>query len=233
MEAQPSYRLLRIDFTDDQACAFCPNRLTTGIGRVLVDDAGNEVFAGPVCAKKNARNAGEKVPNLTLASLEPEAAKPTPTSPSGDKALAKPRAPRVSDEEVQRQHAISYLLLRAEKLSAYKGMCFGRLQEVYERYRARGLSENDQTYLQNLMAKVERERPEYSYANLQALYACHFWIERFLGQENSDFIRGLRHYLRSNLYLKPAQIEGLNKWFERREGMISIKSDAFQLPDES
>lgn len=47
MEAQPSYRLLRIDFTDDQACAFCPNRLTTGIGRVLVDDAGKEVFCRP------------------------------------------------------------------------------------------------------------------------------------------------------------------------------------------
>lgn len=232
MEAQPSYRLLRIDFTDDQACAFCPNRLTTGIGRVLVDDAGNEVFAGPVCAKKHARNAGEKVPDLTLASFEPDSGKAAPSPGTKRRAPAGPRAPRVSDEEAQRQRAISYLLLRAEKLAAYKGMCFGRLQEVYVRYRARGLSANDQTYLQNLMAKVERERPEYGYANLQALYACHFWIERFLAEEDSDFIRGLRHYLRSNLHLKPAQIAGLNKWFERREGMISINPDAFRLPEE-
>lgn len=233
MEAQPSYRLLRIDFTDDQACAFCPNRLTTGIGRVLLDDAGNEVFAGPVCAKKHARNAGEKVPDLTLASVEPDSGKRAASPGAKRKVSAEPRVSRVSDEQAQRQRAIGYLLLRAEKLAAYKGMCFGRLQEVYERYRARGLSANDEAYLLNLMAKVERERPEYGYANLQALYACHFWIERFLGEEDSDFIRGLRHYLRTHLYLKPTQIAGLNKWFERREGMISIRPDAFARPDDA
>ncbi|MGY2169795.1 hypothetical protein [Pseudomonas gingeri] len=222
-----AYTLVRIDFYSGEKCGVCPRPLTSGKARVLVDELGNEVFVGPVCAVREAANGKEKVPDLTMAALDPEAEGGAGGAPRVGAPGAGGNTSSQDTSERDRVRAESYLLLRTEKLATYPGMSYGKLKELQTRYRGAELTEDDIRYLINLMAKVQRERPEYSYRNLQAIYACDFWIERFLINDKSDFISDLKSYLNSKLALTTRQIEGLNKWFKHREGMISIKPDAF------
>ncbi|MFS2160660.1 hypothetical protein ACCD10_25430 [Pseudomonas sp. Pseusp122] len=219
------YTLVRIDFFSGEKCGVCPKPLTSGKARVLVDEAGNEVFVGPVCAQNKAVNGKAKVPDLTAAAWDPDAvlsgggAKTTAGSSSAVGASQPDNSDRVRAE--------SYLLLRTEKLPSYEGMSYGKLADLHRQYLSEGLTDNDVKYLLNLMAKVQTARPEYSYRNLQAIYACDFWIKRFLAQDASDFIASLQTYLKTHLALTPGQIGGLNKWFNNQPGMISIKPEAF------
>lgn len=219
------YTLVRIDFYSGEKCDVCPRPLTSGKARVLVDEAGNELFVGPVCAQKKATNGKGKVPDLTMAALDPEAVS------AGGNSAGKPgssNGPATSQiDNSDRLKAESYLLLRTEKLVNYSGMSYGKLADLHRRYLINGLSDDDVKYLLNLMAKVKNDRPEYSYKNLQAIYACDFWIQRFLAKDASDFILSLKAYLHAHLALTPGQIDGLNKWFKNKPGMISIKPDAF------
>ena len=120
-----------------------------------------------------------------------------------------------------------YLLLRVEKLGDFRGMKLDTLVKLAEKLRMAGLADDDYSYLKNLMAKVKTVRPEFSIKNLQAIYACNYWINYFLAKESSDFISDLKRSLNRDLALTPSQVEGLNKWFNNRPGMLSIKSDAF------
>jgi hypothetical protein len=104
-----------------------------------------------------------------------------------------------------------------------------KLAELHGRYQARKLTANDYAYLANLMNKVETTNPRYSHKNLLAIYACQFWINRYLANEKSEFISSLDKYLQRKLALTPEQIDGLNNWFKNRPGMLSIKLDAFSF----
>lgn len=76
--------------------------------------------------------------------------------------------------------------------------------------------------------------PEYSLKNLQAFYACEFWINQFI-QDNQEkdlsYVESLRSYLHAKLALTPSQITGLNKWFDNTNGrkMVRLKPNPFAI----
>ncbi|WP_185265986.1 hypothetical protein [Halopseudomonas xiamenensis] len=145
------YRLVRIDFSDDRKCAFCSRPLTSGKVRILVDDNEHEAHAGPVCTKKNISNLGERVPDFTLTALNGD--EPEMSGVGGGRAGT--HIPTQTPEDKARNKAISYLLLRIEKLSHLNGMSQPKLAELHSRYQARRLTANDYSYLTNLMNKVD------------------------------------------------------------------------------
>ncbi len=85
----------------------------------------------------------------------------------------------INKEETQRRLAECYLLLRVEKLGDFRGMKLDTLVKLAEKLRMAGLADDDYSYLKNLMAKVKTVRPEFSIKNLQAIYACNYWINYF------------------------------------------------------
>ncbi|APC19576.1 hypothetical protein BLL42_28090 (plasmid) [Pseudomonas frederiksbergensis] len=227
-----AYISLRVDFSTNDECNFCGNRLRSGKVRILVDDEGREVQAGPVCAKNNSVNPKEKIPDLTAAAFEGDEPELTRGGPGGQATAAASVIGEVSrgatnKEEIQRRMAECYLLLRVEKLGDFRDMKFERLVTLAEKLRGAVLADGDYRYLNNLMAKVQTVRPEVSIKNLQAIYACNYWINYFLAKESSDFISDLKRSLHRDLALTPGQVEALNKWFKNRPGMLSIKPDAF------
>ncbi|WP_313025458.1 hypothetical protein [Pseudomonas lopnurensis] len=228
-----AYSRLRVDFSTNDECHFCDNKLRSGKVRILVDDEGREVQAGPVCAQKHSVNPKEKIPDLTAAAFEgdePEltqAGQGDQPAGTGWRGGARSSAGTADQEERQRRLAECYLLLRVEKLGNFRGMKLERLVQLAEKLRDSGLELDDYRYLGNLMAKVGTARPEYTFKNLQAIYACSYWIDYFLAKESADFISDLQRSLRKELALTPGQVIGLNKWFKNRSGMLSIKPDAF------
>lgn len=222
------YIRLRVDFSTDDECHFCDNRLRSGKVRILVDNEGREVQAGPICAKKHSTNPKGKIPDLTAAALEGDEPELTQYGPGGQATAASGGGRSTAyNEEVQRRIAECYLLLRVEKLEDFRGMRYEPLVKLAEKLRSSGLEGADYRYLNNLMAKVQTARPEFSSKNLQAIYACNYWINYFLSQESSEFISSLKSSLHRDLALTLGQVEGLNKWFKNRTGMLSIKPDAF------
>lgn len=226
-----AYIRLRVDFSTNDECHFCDNRLRSGKVRILVDDDGREVQAGPVCAKNNSVNPKGRIPDLTAAAFEGDEPELTGGG-SGGQVTAASGSGRAHDgttdkEEMQHRLAECYLLLRVEKLDDFRGMKLDALVKLAEKLRGAGLTVGDYRYLNNLMVKVQTARPEFSIKNLQAIYACNYWINHFLARESSDFISDLKRSLHRDLALTPGQVEALNKWFNNRPGMLSIKPDAF------
>lgn len=226
-----AYIRLRVDFSTNDECHFCDNRLRSGKVCVLVDDDGREVQAGPVCAKKHSVNPKEKIPDLTAAAFEGDEPELNQRGAGGQATVASggggTRGNTTNKEEMQRRLAECYLLLRVEKLGDFRGMRHEPLMRLVEKLRGSGLEVGDYRYLNNLMAKVQTARPEFSIKNLHAIYACNYWINYFLAQESSDFISNLKRSLHRNLALTSGQVEAINKWFKNRPGMLSIKPDAF------
>lgn len=225
------YIRLRVDFSVNDECHFCDNRLRSGKVSILVDDEGCEVQAGPVCAKKHSVNPKEKIPDLTDAAFDGDEPELTRGEQGGQASAAsasrRAHGGAINKEEAQRRLAECYLLLRVEKLGDFRGMKLETLVTLAEKLRGAGLAGSDYSYLNNLMAKVKTARPEFSIKNLQAIYACNYWINYFLAKESSDFISNLKSSLHRDLALTQGQVEGLNKWFKNRPGMLSVKPDAF------
>lgn len=131
-----------------------------------------------------------------------------------------------------KHNAIAYLLLRVEKLKHFKKIKYRKLDVVYERYKNSGLTDSDYAFLNRLVDA--KDFPEYSLKNLQAIYACDFWINQFIKNEcNRDltFVDGCRSYLHRKLALTPSQITGLNSWFDNSNGrrMVRLKSNSFVI----
>lgn len=224
-----TFSIARIDFSDDKKCNFCTQPLTSGKVRILRDEHGREVQAGPVCAKKHATPPTGPIPDLTTAALEPDSEVELGTGATGTRTATKTTGSAGMDADLKKQRiAVGYLLLRAEKLKHFRGMSIERITKLHEQFQTVGLTEDCYKYLSNLMAKVQKDHPAYSLRNLQAIYACSFWIDRLLQRENkAEYITSLKQYLEKRLALTPGQIEGLNKFLSREPGMLTIKPDAF------
>lgn len=229
------YTLLRIDFSEDPNCKWCRAKgtLKTGIVRILIDEHGTEVQAGPTCAKKHAINPDERVPDLTKATLELEQNEPDEVPNDGGNAGGgrsvggTGQARTEQQEKLRRDRAVCYLLLRAEKLVGFKNVSTDSLSEAYVRYLADQLSPADIDMLEKMMTSTRTKWPEMSLKNLQAVYACHYWIERFLEQESKPFILDLHSFLKTHLRLSALQVERLNECLREQGRPLSIDPDAF------
>lgn len=230
------WRVVRIDFTERCACVFGSKThyITSGKGYVVVDVDGNEKFSGPNCARNPdfVVNPNENVPDLTKGCLEPEGEDSGPkinVPPEGTGRATK--APIVMSDRCK-QNAVAYLILRVEKLKHFKKIKYQKLDVLYERYNNSDLTDSDYYFLNRLVDA--KDFPEYSLKNLQAIYACDFWINQFIKNErNKDltYVESCRSYLHRKLALTPSQIIGLNNWFDNSNGrkMVRLKSDFFVI----
>jgi hypothetical protein len=148
-----------------------------GKGCVVVDETGNEKFCGPVCASKpkNVLNPKEKVPDLTRGATDVHSAEDGDTKPRAT--TRRPAGSRAAYGE--KEKAREYLLLRGKKLASIRSIRWPKLQPILDRYEQDGeISEPHYQYLQFLMSHPDH--PELSLKNLEAVYSCNFWIEKFI-----------------------------------------------------
>ncbi|GKX44529.1 hypothetical protein SOASR015_35630 [Pectobacterium carotovorum subsp. carotovorum] len=230
------WRVVRIDFTERCACVFGSKThdITSGKGFVVVDHKGNERFAGPDCVRNPnyVSNPGEKVPDLTKGCLEPGGEVGGDTSKAPPKIATGEVGGTSKKDDHSNQNAIAYLLLRVEKLKNFPKIKYKKLDELYERYQRDSLTEGDFIFLNKLIES--KSFPEYSLRNLQAIYACEFWINQFI-KVNQDkdlsYVDSLKSYLHAKLALTPSQISGLNKWFDNSSGrkMVKLKPNPFVI----
>lgn len=229
-----TWTIIRIDFTEKCMCTFGEKKhyITCGKGYVVVNNEGIEAFCGPQCAKnpKYVINPNEKVPDLTKGCLEVDIKEQTPSThitPNNNRLLS-----QINNQELNHNKAIAYLLLRVEKLSHYHQMKYKKLDDIYSKYLSNKLTNADITFLLKLVDSPDY--PEYSYQNLQAIYACDFWINQFLKQntnKDTSFVKKIKNYLHKKLALTTPQIIGLNSWFDNTEGkkIVNIKLNAFTI----
>lgn len=227
------WTVIRIDFTEKCVCIFGEKKhyITSGKAYVVVNEQGVEAFCGPQCAKNPnyVKNPDEKVPDLTKGCLDidiKDQNASTCTNPNNKKPAS------TNKQELNHNKAIAYLLLRVQKLSHYPQIRYAKLDDIYNRYISNQIADNDIIFLLKLIESPNY--PEYSYKNLQAIYACDFWINQFLREntdKNTTFIESIKKYLFDKLALTPSQIEGLNSWFDNtnRRKMINIKPNAFVI----
>jgi hypothetical protein len=200
----------RIDFTDAKRCVFCERPLRLGIAHIMRLDNESEVAAGPVCARKNAPT--EDYPDFTRAGQY--------TDDQVDCSNGRNSKGSVNEQhaESKRLRAIEYLRLRQEKMSDFAHVRYGALNPIDERFRSGGLTEDDIAHLSRLMTAVERRYQLLSLNALQTAYAYHKLIlraaEKIEVDEKRQYLLSLDEYLRVNLRLTPAQIEGANRWLE-------------------
>lgn len=114
--------------------------------------------------------------------------------------------------------AITYMILREEKLINYNKMSYPPLNEYYQKYQKEGkLSPND---IKHIMHIDKKSRPMgLSLDNLLVCYAYEFMLDRALNylkdnKKGVEFISGLKLYLRKNRMLTKAQIDGLKAWLQ-------------------
>lgn len=229
-----TWTIIRIDFTEKCICIFGNKKhyITCGKGYVVVNNEGNEAFCGPQCAKnpKYVVNPNERVPDLTKGCLEIDVKEQTTSKHITTSNNQLPS--QINNQELDREKAIAYLLLRVEKLNHYPKIKYNKLNDIYRRYLSNTLTSTDIRFLSKLV--ISSDYPEYSYQNLQAIYACDFWINQFLNQNiNKDllFMKNIKNYLRKKLALTTEQIKGLNSWFDNTKGnkIVNIKLNAFAI----
>lgn len=229
-----TWTIIRIDFTEKCMCVFGEKKhyITCGKGYVVVNSEGNEAFCGPQCAKnpKYLINPNEIVPVLTKGCLEINVKE---QNSSTHITINNNQLPsQINNLELHREKAIAYLLLRVEKLNHYPKIKYNKLDDIYNRYLSNKLTHSDICFLSKLV--ICADYPEYSYQNLQAIYACDFWIDQFLKQntnKNLSFMKDIKKHLHKKLALSTKQIKGLNSWFDNTKGnkIVNIKLNAFAI----
>lgn len=222
----PQYRIDRIDFVPaGRRCAFCSRQLSSRVAYVLRDEKGGEWLSGPTCLSTHAKidKSKETYPNFAKACK----------GEIGDHKDGKPAPQRAASTKSKAEGSleIEYLVLRFRLLGSLPGMKIKSLDDAYQRYIRTGqITDDDQLHIARLIAKVSKERPEYSPKNLTACYAYSHWIKVALEDlpvEKQGFLRQILFTLTKNLYLSPAQAAAVNKWFVKIEGAPVLDSEAF------
>ena len=204
----------RVDFTEARRCGFCDRPLPLGIAHIVRMDDQTEIAAGPVCARKNAPT--EDYPNFTTAAYyTDEQIEPSDGHRAGRR-LKEDTSERRA--ETERHRAVTYLRLRQEKMSDFPNVRHSVLDPIYERFCSGGLTNDDVAHLGRLMAVVEQRYPLLALNALKTAYSYHKLIlraaEKIEHEEKRQYLLSLDEYLRANLRLTPAQIDGANRWLE-------------------
>jgi len=222
----PQYRIERLDFIPSgRRCNFCSRPLTSRVAYVLRDEKGNECLSGPTCLSTHARidKSKEIYPNFAKACKGEIGDHKDVKAATKREGAAKPKA--------EGHLEIEYLVLRFRQLGNLPGMKIKTLEEAYHRYVKTGqITDDDRLHISRLIAKVSKERPEYSPKNLTACYAYMHWIKAALEDLHEDkqaFLRQMLFSLMKNLYLSPAQAAAVNKWFVKIEGAPVLDPEAF------
>jgi hypothetical protein len=224
------YTPIRRDFVFDAKCSAerCPRTLTSNVAVILRNDAGNELPFGPKCAKKQLDEEGLRqlrfIPDFTKAAPGEE------REGGGGGGSGGGPGPGPRDPQARlTARAITYLLLRQERLAHVPGAGYSGFAAYNETYQAsRALSDDAVTHILN----VERRQADgrYGFDSLQAVYAydrCLTRALRAVDEDRREFLADVQGSLRRSLRLTEAQVHGIEKWFEKIPGYVPLDPSGF------
>lgn len=199
---------LKKDFVPENTVSYCNNRpLTSGKAYYLQDDQGNVVFAGQQCALQHSNTNLNEIPDLTRALIANVAGH---GGGNGGNAAA-------VNLGNNKSLAITYLLLRQEKLQTYpfiQNYFFQPLQNLYNSY----LQNNDLTNQEVEQVVLYKNNAtninaRLSLQNMETCYAYDYILRRAIEiLDNNVFFTSLLTSLQQHCNLTTNQIQGLQNW---------------------
>jgi len=221
-----SYKRIAIDFNQGEKCEFCPRTLSSFTGVLMLEiESGRKVWAGTTCAKKHSENPNDSIPNLVKASYDVE-----PKDDEEESSSKSRKAGSQSIDSPTEEEAISYLILRQEKLKHIKGIAYSELEPLYERYQSNLMTDENITRLKRLIVKNNQENKELSLRWLRNLYACEASLQRCLRKNpENEFFKSLLSHLHSKKSLSEKQIIKMNEELDRIGFKHKVSPEAFIL----
>ena len=210
-------KVIKKDFVDENTISFCGNgrKLSSGTAYFMQKPNGKIVLGGKQCAQENSTTDLNQIPNFTKSLI----ARREGSTNSGSK-----KASESSQRNLNKSKALTYMLLREEKLTRFKyykkSLSYDDLRTYYESYKETyDLSEKAISHILNIEKKVSGKR--ISLKNLSTCYAYEYILARTLvvleNKNNTDgieYVKSLREDLYKYCNLTSSQIEGLAKWLK-------------------
>lgn len=210
-------KVIKKDFVNENTISFCGKgrRLSSGTAYFIKKPDGEIVFGGKQCAQENSTTDLNQIPNFTKSLI----ARREGSINSGSKTTLKS-----SRSDLNKSKALTYMLLREEKLSKFeyysKPLSYDVFRNYYEIYKETyDLTEEAVNHILNIEKKLSGKR--ISLKNLSICYAYEYILGRTLAtlenKNNNDgveYIKSLRKDLYKYCNLTLSQIEGLSKWLK-------------------
>ncbi len=203
-------KTIKKDFVAEDTPSYCNNRpLSSGKAYYLEDSNGNIYYGGKTCAEKHTNTDLTQIPDLTKSLINNVAG-------HGGGGRGGIGSGTINHDK---SLAITYLILREEKLLSYpfiQKFKFQKLTDLYNKYITNeDLAEQE---VKNVLFYIDNSKgfnDKLSLKNLETCYAYDYIIERALTHVNNRaFIEGLLSDLQNKCTLTNAQINGLGRWLE-------------------
>jgi len=211
--------VLKKDFVNENEKSYCKGRrLSSGKAYYLQKDNGDIVYGGKQCAEEYSNTDLSQIPDLTKSLIARHDG--TITTGGGTSVGS-------TQNDMSKSKAISYILLREEKLSKFKyankSLSYTILNEYYQNYQENNdLLDHEVKHILNIEKKsAENTNKKMSLQNLSTCYAYQYILERtldYLEQKNNQdgikYINGMIDGLHNYCSLTSNQINGLSKWLQ-------------------
>ncbi len=211
--------VLKKDFVNENEKSYCKGRrLSSGKAYYLQKNNGDIVYGGKQCAEEYSNTNLSQIPDLTKSLI---ARHDGTTTAGGNTGI------NGTQNDMSKSKAISYILLREEKLSKFKyvnkSLSYTILNEYYQNYKKNNdLLYGEIKHILNIEKKsAKNTKNKMSLQNLSTCYAYQYILERtldYLEQKNNQdgikYIKGMIHGLQDYCSLTNNQINGLSKWLQ-------------------
>ncbi|ASM38964.1 MAG: hypothetical protein SPI03_02865 [Campylobacter sputorum] len=188
-------------------------KLTSGKAYYLKDDNGNTYYASKYYIDKYLNVDLSKIPDLTTSLI---------SMTTNENSINKTHTGNDNKFNHDKSNAITYIILRQEKLIEYNLSSYEPLKKYYDKYISDGnLNDKDINHIINIEKRAKQRNTKLSLYNLRTCYAYEFILKRTLNylEQNQKtngvkFITSLISYLRKNYTLSENQIKGLENWLD-------------------
>ncbi|MCU6236696.1 hypothetical protein KWH75_06395 [Morganella morganii] len=229
------WTVIRRDFTnaDSVMCVLgCGHSITSGIAYVVQAENGRTGVVGPTCVERTENYvAGIQIPDFTTLVYEVAG---DGNGGGGGGGRNNAGGHPANDHQI----AITYLLLRFERLEHYRilaGSNRGKLAQIYDQYRDnKNIQNSDIGYLLACANNITNHL-RFNYRNLMAFYnldnLCKIISrskhQNIPPQDRTDFDRITRDLYR-NTHVPPADIQTINRILKIIGSKHRMKENAFQ-----
>ena len=231
------WTVIRKDFThaDNVDCVLgCGRHITSGVAYVVQDENGYVGFAGRTCVRRAVNYDADHatIPNFTASTFA------VAVAGGGGNAGGNAGNNGGGHAADNRQIAVTYLLLRFERLNHYRILAKsngGMLAQIYARYRTNpNIPDTDINYLLACANNITNHL-RFNYRNLMAFYNLDNLCkiigrsrhQNLLPQDKPDADR-IAKGLYTNTQVPPADIQIINQILQRVESRYRMRVNAFQ-----
>ena len=210
-------KVIKKDFVNENTISFCGKgrKLSSGTAYFLLKPNGEIVYGGKQCAQENSNTDLSQIPDFTKSLFSRR---------EGSTRIGSKTNLETTRNDLNKSKALTYILLREEKLSEFKyyskSLSFDVLQKYYETYKETcDLTQDAVNHIMNIEKKLSGKK--LSLKNLSTCYAYEYVLERTLvhlekksNEDGIKYVKSLRKYLYEKCNLTISQIEGLSKWLK-------------------